>query len=160
MCCVQRKMPEMSRCPLRTTWEHLRACALRGNQSWLAVSSAAVGLGVGGWGGSSQRWRQGRQSWSRCAARGDLRGPTAWTSRGYFWRGFVRLDSSSKSREEGRGITDTLFALREPSVIPAATFGWRWHVYLLGKRQVTELWLKHTGNEGFCLVSGQSRVCF
>lgn len=51
----------------------------------------------------------------------------------------MRLDTSSKSREEGRGITDTLFALREPSVIPAATFGWWWHVSFHGKRQVCDL---------------------
>lgn len=70
-------------------------------------------------------------------------------------RGFTWADSLDEQRlflericafrhqqqipEEGRGIIDTQFALREPSVIPSATFGWWWHVDLLGKRQVTEL---------------------
>lgn len=103
----------------------------------LFLRERVEGGGVSGC--SNQRWRQGRPSWSRCAACGDLRGPTAWTSRGYFWRGFVRLDTSSKSREEGRGITDTLFVLREPPVIPAATWEWWRHVSFHGKRLVGDV---------------------
>lgn len=148
VCCVQRKLPQIRRCPAHdrfhgdtceqvrsaeVIWAIFRLCRRPGS----LFLRERTGLGVGRGGGvvSNQRWRQGRRGWSRCAACGDLRGPTAWTSRGYFWRGFVRLDTGSKSREEGRGITDTL---KGPSGIPAANFGWFWHVYRLGKR------LKHT----------------
>lgn len=46
---------------------------------------------------------------------GDLLGPTAWTNRGYFWRGFVRLDSTANpERKEEGSLTPCLRSDRHP----------------------------------------------
>lgn len=48
-----------------------------------------------------------RERWPRCTACRDLRGPTAWKSRGYFWRGFVRLDATSNPERKEVESMDT-----------------------------------------------------
>lgn len=49
-----------------------------------------------------------REMWPRCTACRDLRGPTAWTSRVYFWRGFKCLDTTSNP-ERKKGVSMNTF---------------------------------------------------
>ncbi len=65
----------------------------------------AIGLLKGG------RERE-RERWPRCTACRDLRWPTAWTRRGYFWRGFKCLDATSNpERKKGESI-NTFFCVQ------------------------------------------------
>lgn len=128
--------------------EHLQARALRGSGTRLAAWNLCRGcsglIWRGGW-PVNQPWKQGGPVWSRCAACGDLRGPTAWTSRGYFWRGFVRLDTAANpDRKEEGSLTHCLRPDSHPRYRPHPLVTC---FFLLGKRQVIELRLKDTLSE-------------
>lgn len=127
--------------------EHLRARALRGSDSWLAASSSAGLI----WRGGGSEVGKVEELVKVCSP-GDLRGPTAWTNRGYFWSGFVRLDTAANPE---RKEEDHWHHVCVQIAIPGSTRTLWVVVVVIGKRQVTEFtWIKAVS-----LGSGPSRVC-
>lgn len=107
------------------SWEHLRARAPHGNEGLQAAAGSLPWPNLGcevlwkGGGGTMTGYlgceREGGRRCPRCTACRDLRGPTAWTRRGYFWRGFKCLDAPSNPEgERGRGVHQYLPCFQIP----------------------------------------------
>lgn len=120
------------RWPLRTTarhqgstLEHVRSAEMKADRplralSWVRCPNPGCEVSWGGGKGHSDK-RSGylegerggkRERWPRCTACRDLRGPTAWTSRGYFWRGFMCLDATSNPERKKVESIDAFFCVQ------------------------------------------------
>lgn len=114
------------RCALRTaagyqgsTWEHVRSTEVKAYRPLRALFRRSRGLILAvrcpKWGRNTMasyratyEGERERERWPRCTGCRDLRGPTAWTRRGYFWRGFKCLDATSNPERKKWESINTL----------------------------------------------------